>query len=119
MIRYSAVVAVASSTAPGVFDTLIPRANVVLANRDNRNLLTFGYTGGDVDLIIASSIVRDPLDPRFSQGRDDFRIEGPNSVGGGIVSVRADNPRVFPSRFEVLKKISPVERVHSLGNRRD
>jgi len=118
MIRYSAVVAVASSTAPGVFDTLIPRTNVMLTNRDNKDSLTLGYTGGDVDLIVTSPIVCDPFDSRLGQGRDYFQIEDPNSASGDVVSVRADNPCVFPSGFEIPQKIGPVWRVHSLGNKR-
>lgn len=114
MIRYSAVVAVASSTALGVCDTLIPRANIMFAGRDENSLLTLGYAGGDVNLIVASSIVCDPLDPSVSQGRDDCRIEDPDNVGGDVVSVHADNPYVFPSRFEILQKFSSVGRIHSL-----
>ena len=118
MIRYSAVVAVASSTAPGVFDTLIPRTNVALANSDDKSWLTLGYTSRDVDLIVTSTIMRDPLDPRLSQGRDDFRIEDADKIGGDIVPVRADDSGVFPSRLEVFQKISPIGRVHSLQNKR-
>ena len=118
MIRYSAVVAVASSTVPGVFDTLIPnRTKIMLADRDNGNQLTLGYAGGYVDLIVASSVVCDPLDPRLSQGINDFRIEDSDKVGGDVVSVHADNPCISPPRFEVLQKIGPVGRVHSLQNR--
>ena len=118
MIRYSAVVAVASSTALGVCDTLIPRANIMFAGRDENSLLTLGYAGGDVNLIVASSIVCDPLDPSISQGKDDCRIEDPDNVGGDVVSVHADNPCVFPSGFEIPQKIGPVWRVHSLGDKR-
>jgi len=118
MMRYSAVVAVASSTAPGVFETLMPITNVTFVNRGDGCRLTLGCTGGDVDLIVPSPIVRDPLDPRLSQGRDDFRIKDADFIGGAVVSIRADNPVVFSSRLEVLQEIDPVGRVHSLQDKK-
>ena len=90
----------------------------MLTNCDNKDSLTLGYTGGDVDLIVTSPIVCDPFDSRLGQGRDYFQIEDPNSASGDVVSVRADNPCVFPSGFEIPQKIGPVWRVHSLGDKR-
>jgi hypothetical protein len=86
----------------------------MLANRKNNSRLTPGPARGDVNLVVAGSVVCDPLDPRLGQGRDDFRIEDADKIGGVVVSVHADDPGVFPSRLELLQEISPVGRVHSL-----
>lgn len=65
-------------------------------------------------MIVTGSVVCDPPHPRLSQGRDDFRVEDTNGVSGDVMPVHADNPSVFSSRLEILQKIRPVGRVHSL-----
>lgn len=115
-MRKSAVVAVASSTAPGVCDTRIP----VCACRNRNRLLERWRTSSraflDVDLIVTRAVVCDPPDgPSRSEGTNDFLVENADPGRRIVVAVYAYYSVVFPTWLQPRKEICPVWGVHSLS----
>lgn len=108
------MVAVASSTAPGVLDTKIPRSSEQATQaRRSTNVLTLRFAGGNIDLVIAGAVVRYPLDAGC-QGGDDLLVEDANLICGDVVSVDTNDSFIFSARLEVLEEVGPVWRVHRL-----
>ena len=75
---------------------------------------TSRFTCSNVDLVVASAVVRDPAHRR-GEGIDDFLVEDTYALGGRIVSINAYGAIVFASWLESLEEVCPALRVQDLG----
>ena len=79
-----------------------------------RVVLTFGFAGMDVDLIVACTVVRDPL----HAGRkpcDQLTIIDPDARCGDVAAVDPDSGLVGPTRLETGKEFGAIRRIVHLG----
>lgn len=100
IVRYAATVAVASSTAPGVLDTSIPRAVAAATSTEAGQHLADERWGWRQTLIVSRAVVGYVLDA-LRQMLDQILIEDANRRGTVVMPVYADGPVVLASGFTV------------------
>lgn len=116
-MRYNAVVAVASSTAPGVFETRMPRQRdrIAYQNEIGAPMIeqiswrspTFLFAGQHVNEIVACPVMRDPLHTR-RQSFDQITIKNPDSCCRDITPVDPDGTLIRPTRLEASKELGAI-----------